>query len=310
MRNRVLTIFAIPCAVGVSGCQSWVSPPDLIASDEATAKNQLEKDRDYRTPIILETFRFPEQPTGSAYNLALQDATGLARNRLLLALMNQSDQNCKVYMDSLYIRVAARKGLYQFTSLATSASSALIGGGIASQILAGISSVSTGTDAISDNVALQHQIVTIVNSTIKTTRDKARADLYTKRMTGNGPTPLPEYSVDQGISDVISSYDYACSFISALNTLSSTAALPKGQTKDSLTAERSTVKAELDELTKDVEIREATIAGLRSSNGDKGQIKTLDEINSAKKSQQNQLQNRITQIDSLLILSNQANVSP
>jgi len=301
-------VIAGVCLLG--GCQAWVSPPDVVVNDASGAEGSIKSNRDYRAPIILESFRFPDQ-TGAgvtAYKAALADTTGATRNRLLDALMTQSDANCKIYKDSLYVRVAARKQLLEFTALASAASAAIVGGGLATQILAGVATGATGTNAIADAEALQNQLVPIINATISTARTSARTELYTKQMNGTEPTPLSAYSVDRGIQEVVATYDYACSLNSALDTLSKTAALPKGASATTLAAERLAVTTQLEAAKAVMDTIQGKITAMGAA-PDPDALKQQKDLLAGTFQQAQQLQRRLTQIDTLLIIANQQNIS-
>jgi hypothetical protein len=278
-----------------TGCQQWVRPPENVATTQADAENAMDKSPDYVQPIVLENFKFPGE-TETAYRQALADTTGETRNRLQLALIAQSNTNCDRYIDRLYIRVATRKWLYQTGALLTAGSAAIVGGGLASQILAGTSTGLLGIDAISDNEALQGQLVTMIIDTIRTTREQEYVELAQKRTKNSTAAPLSEYSVDQSIIDVSRDYHGTCSFTTAVSELSKLASAPKGITREALIEERSNLATKL----------AALVTELKDTNAFKG----IPDIRAGKLAEADRYQKRIAQIDYLLIVKRPSGVTP
>ncbi len=256
------SFFAATLLAGCDYARSLMRPVDLTERAQGRAGDPTKE------PLDLDTFTFPDDSSETAYKMATTNA--LARDRLQDTLIKRSNVACAHFQDDMFVRVAGRKVALKTTALLTGTAAAIVQGGLASSILAGVGAAAIGTDAIMDAEILQEQLITIIVAQMDTSRATILSEIEGRRVDQGGRTATSVYSVDQAVRDA-GRYHVACGFLPAIVALADKAKTPT-PTRASLDAQKKALEMELSGL-------ETKLGGPLAADTRNGYIERVNAIN-------------------------------
>ena len=164
------------------------------------------------TAIDLETYKFPENSSKTAYFLAVQDSSGAERNRLQMDLIRISDRFCEDHKSAIMANAAAINVGTNILSSLFSGGAAATTAATASRTMSGIAAFIGATRShINEEVYYKQFAGTIVTSIEMKRSQFFSTEIMGKRIKGGKLSKLTEYSINEAIRDVLKYHQY-CSF--------------------------------------------------------------------------------------------------
>jgi len=194
----------------------------IIAADDSDGRMKKMRKKFGVAAINLETFEFEDIRSGdsakrsqgpsasSAYKRAVEDESGLVRNRLQSRLMFVSDRICDDHKAEVLGFRAQSNLLLSLITTATGTAGALVSMGAANALSAAAAATNATRSAINDEIYQRLLVPAILRSVDQKRREKEQ-DIMARRERDGKPTAPAVYTVDEAIRDAVN-YHELCSF--------------------------------------------------------------------------------------------------
>jgi hypothetical protein len=222
--------FALAAALALPGCGSTIKQSfrvdEVIGFSNAPAEIGCDSEDNGGNigslkPINLNCFKFPSgSKDKTAYELALGCAQSAAagggaaaekvcvfyRNELQAIVMRRANAICDQHKGDIIAQASIMNIGFGVTAAGTSALGAALSGVQAKTNLAALTSLITGSQAITNQELYQKQFAGALISAIDASRARKKTEIDQKRA-----SPTSDYTIDEALTDV-QDYHYRCGF--------------------------------------------------------------------------------------------------